>query len=333
MQAIFLLLFCFNSLIESASASEPTTDALLIMKNGKLVFEQYQNGYDATKKHILWSVSKSVTSLLYAAAEQNGKLSRLDSVCKYIDIPNKEMCSIQMLHLLQFSSGIKWKEEYENTKEAGRASILAMLYGEGKNHMPQFVWQQPLESKPGSVWLYSSGDTMLLTHALENAYTPQSIYSALKSDLFNPLGISEFTLEADGSGHAAGAYFFYLRAQDLLKLGELLLNKGVWNKKQILPANWLDFILQVPPAYFLQRPNHDELNVGGGHFWLNKIEGTGMTEAPWPGLPQDAFMALGHWGQYLLVIPSKNITAVRFGNARDKSYTSKSFSKFVEGFL
>lgn len=306
----------------------PRTDALLIQYKGKLIYSRYDRGTTKNTKHILWSVSKSITSLLFAIAENKGLAHRSDSICKHNkDIP-KPHCQIRYQDLLQFSSGLKWVEEYEKSGRPQAASVLAMFYGEGRKNMKAFLGEQALESPPGSAWRYSSGDSMYLMALLPKIFSKTSIHEVVQSELFGPLGIEDWTLEVDGSGNGIGASSFYLRAEDLLKIGQLIINKGKVpstlttdkNQKQIFAKNWIDFILAVPNSFLSKRLDHDGHHIGGGSFWLNKrIDKSVPISQPWPTASEDTFAARGHWGQYLVVSPSKELIIVRFGDTKNKA--------------
>lgn len=309
----------------------PRTDALLIWQNNELVIERYDRGYTSEKKHVLWSISKSITSLLLARAEAESLIKRDDSICKFEEVKDKSYCKIRYQDLVHWTSGLKWLEEYENSEKLLFSSVIAMLYGEGYSNMKSFVLRQPLEANPGEQWRYSSGDSNLLAALLPKVFGESSAIETYKKYLYQPLGIQHFTIELDASGNAVGASHFYLRPNDIIKIGRLILQKGQWESKQLLPPGWMDYILKVPPAFNTNRKNHESRNIPGGGFWINKSEGTGM-EKPWPLAPEDTILATGHWGQFLVVIPSMNLIGVRTGDTRDKSFKSSDFIKLlVEG--
>lgn len=314
---------------ESQGRVGPRTNSVLIYKNNKLIFEKYDRGYDSEKKHIMWSISKTVTSLLYAIAEYENKISRDDSICKYVVPIESRLCEIKLQNVLNWTTGIRWIEEYERSSRLRQASILAMLYGEGRRDMARFVLSHPLEFTPGSTWKYSSGDTILLMRILQNVYKDKPIREVFAEKLFGPLGITDFTLEGDKFGTAGGAYFFYLKPKDLAKIGQLILGAGEYNQKRFYSKEWLKFQSTSPDAFMNHREEHDGKNIGGGHIWINNIKGTDLKSSPWPEAPQDTLMAMGHWGQYLLVNPSEKIVAVRTGDTRDDSFNSAIFAKLV----
>lgn len=305
----------------------PRTDALLIMHKGEIVFEKYDRSHNENKKHVLWSISKSITSLLLARAEAEGFIKRTDSICKTPGLKQKH-CNISFENILRWTSGLKWLEEYENSDKIPKSSVIAMLYGEGYKNMQNFVLEQDAEALPGQQWRYSSGDSVLLASLLPAVLKSSDTIQAFEKYLYSPLGITDWTIEQDGAGNAVGSSHFYLRARDLLKIGQLVLQKGQWQNKQLLPKDWLDFILTVTPAYKTHRKDHKGKHIGGGGFWINK-KSSAKEEVPWPYAPKDTILATGHWGQYLVIVPSLDLVAVRLGDTRDKSFTNSEFIRLL----
>ncbi len=305
------------------SRAGPRTDALLIYQNGRILLEKYDRGYTAETKHILWSTSKSVTSLVFAAAEYQNKVKREDSICIHDSTIPKDHCKIRFQDLLQWSSGLRWVEEYEKSAGLRKASVLAMFYGEGLPDMQAFVLRHPFVAEPGTLWRYSSGDTQLLASLLPSLFGAgrgSSGGATYNEQLFKPLGISRWTVEEDGRGHALGASNIYLTARGLLKIGRLILQNGEWEGHRLFSPQWLDFVRQVP-ASFANRPDSKNLkHVGGASFWINRPAAP-SEPPPWPAAPADTLVTMGHWGQFMIVIPSKQVVAIRFGDTRDDSFS------------
>lgn len=300
------------------------TNALIIWHNGEIVHEQYARGFHSKKKHALWSISKSITSLLFAHAEYMGKINRTDSICKESKEIPKQHCDIRFIDLIQWTSGLQWVEEYENSDEVRDASILAMLFGEGYPDMTQFVLSHPKVAKPSKSWRYSSGDSHLLASLTVNIFNT-STRNAFGS-FFKKIGINEnWEVESDAKEKPIGASNIYLSPKDLINVGLLVLNNGSFDGKRLIPEDWRQLILTVPEAFRINRLDHEgRHSIGGGSFWLNQNSGTGM-QKPWPAAPDDTIVAQGHWGQYLVIIPSLNIVAARLGDTRDKSFRLDAF--------
>lgn len=310
------------------------TDAVLVIKNSHVIYEKYARGYDSSKKHILWSVSKTITALLYGVAVYEKRINLEQPICDFIKTPRDEHCKIKLRDLLSWTTGIRWLEEYEGSAEPTNSSVIAMLYGEGRSNMSAFVLNQPMvmSSQPGQIWRYSSGDTMLAMKVLTGIFKKNDLRQVFQEKIFQPLKITNWTCETDGEGLLAGAYYFYLTAPDLAKIGELLLQGGRWGGNRIISNEFVQYMLTTPQAFMNNRVDHKDLQIPGSSLWLNRPGQTKLS-SPWPGAPEDAYAGMGHWGQYLLVIPSLNTVAVRMGDTRDQSIRINSFAEHVTQFV
>jgi CubicO group peptidase (beta-lactamase class C family) len=305
---------------EQPKRGGPRTDGFLLIQNGATLVELYGRGYDENKPHIMWSVSKTVTALLYGVALFERRIQLEQSICEIAKFPNSEFCAIKVRDVLQWTTSIRWLEEYEKSATPTQASVLAMLYGEGRRDMAHFVKQQPLEPgfEPGRLWRYSSGDSLLAGYLLGLIFKGQDLREVFRIKIAEPLGLKNWVWERDGIGTLAGAYYFNASARDLARIGQLLLGKGQYNKTRIFDESFWNFMNTVPDAFRVARVDLKDGNVSGGHLWLNRADVAGVPQ-PFPGLPEDTVAARGHWGQYLVVIPSLNAVVVRIGDTRDGS--------------
>ncbi|MGZ3691961.1 MAG: serine hydrolase domain-containing protein, partial [Pseudobdellovibrio sp.] len=286
---------------------------VLIQKDGQSVYEKYVNGYTENSPHLLWSTTKSVMSTVLAAAVQDGVLTIDDSICENIadKTPYGTTCDIKIRDLLSWSSGLAWSESYEGG-DPTKSSVVQMLAGDGKFDMFQFFLSHPLANPPGTRFSYSTGDSTALMGALKLALQKKNLNPATYpwTALFNPLGVKA-TVETDKSGTFVGGALGYMTAKDLIKIGELYANNGIWNGKQILPEWWTKFALSTIPSY---DPTTNQFFLPQYSWWRFN------PKLAAPEIPPDTFFTLGHWGQYLIVIPSKNLIAVRFGDDRTDAF-------------
>ncbi len=304
------------------------TDSVLVIEDGKVIYEKHRE--PKAKRHILWSISKSITSALIGIGVKDGKIRVEDSICKYFpELSGSPKCAMTVDHVLQWGSGLNWNEEYENAKNVLDSSVIQMLYGDGVRDVLGFVLKQPLESVPGKMWRYSSGDSVLLQGVLKKAYGDE--YKELpRKRLFGPLGMNDTMWEADPSGTYGGASYVYASAWDLSRIGELYLNDGVWQGARILPEGWVKYSTSVADAFAQgERKDHKYPWVAGHHWWLNRVVPAFRAERSWPSAPEDTFVGIGHWGQNLVVIPSRKIVAVRLGDDRQHGFSTDEFLKRV----
>ncbi len=309
------------------------TDGALIVLNGRTIFEKYARGYNADREHIMWSTSKTIMALLYGVAMLEHRVKLNQSICDFVASHRPGQCKITIADLLQWSSALDWSEEYENGDILG-SSVIDMLYGHGHRNMASYVLDHPLERSvvPGRSWRYSSGDSILLSKILQKVFGVPDLRPIFEQKLFLPLGIRHATWESDEAGTIGGAFYFYCTARELEKIGELFLRDGRANGQQVVAPDFIQFMQTVPASFTLRRPDDLHIHhVSGAHLWVNKPAGVPNQKLyvpqPWPFAPADTIATIGHWGQYLVVIPSLNLVAVRIGDTRDTSFPIDNFIK------
>jgi len=297
------------------------TDGILIVRHGRIVYERYDHGYTAASRHIAWSVTKSVIGTLTGMAVKDGAAALDQSVCAYVHGLPEASCAVTVQNLLEFASGFEWRETYEGHSPT-TSSVLAMLYGEGQSDMARFVGSLPLRDPPGTTFMYSSGDTMLLSGVVRAALEPAHGKDFARTMLFEPLGMTSAIFERDGAGTYVGASYLFATPRDLARFGFLWLHDGCWNGERLLPDGWVRDSLR-PSEPFLAKAL--EWNPGGPapgrQIWLN-VQTPGTSELPWPSAPADTFAALGHWSQGVYVIPSEDLVVVRTGDDRDHTFSN-----------
>jgi CubicO group peptidase (beta-lactamase class C family) len=221
------------------------------VRRGKLVMERYYSGVDERwgrplgvvayapdVKHDLRSISKSVTSLLVGIARGEGKFPDFDQAVidqfpEYAALETPELRRVTFRHLLTMSSGFAWNESipYSNPANSERRMIAAA-------DPVRYVLEQPIVAPPGRFYNYNGGNTHLLAAALAKG-TGKRLDDYAREKLFGPLGITDFEwVEMPTSREPAAASGLRLRPRDAAKLGQLMLDDGVWNDKHVLPRGW-----------------------------------------------------------------------------------------------
>lgn len=228
---------------------EPLVHSILILKGGKLVFDEYFEGYLFTMDppgfngehimytretdHFLASVSKSITSVIFGAAVKAGYIESVDQklveiLPEYEDVLIGEKAGITLAHLLTMSSGIEWDES-------------SKPYGDPDNHVTGlFSAEDPIEfalsldmvSEPGEEFLYNSGSTNVLGAVVQKV-TGRSLLEYGNEVLFDPLGMSGGSWEQLPGGYYFASGGIYLRPRELAKIGHLFLNDGFWGSEQV----------------------------------------------------------------------------------------------------
>lgn len=300
------------------------TDALLVVRDGQIIYERYAGPTKASTPHLTWSVSKSIFAAVLGVAYGQGRFKLDAPVADYYP-PMAVHPGIKMGHLLNWASGLDWEEDYEYAPL--KSSVVAMLYTRGRGDMAAFVANHPSDAEPGERFRYSSGDSTMLAAALKGMTRPDEYKNYPWKALFEPLGINSAVWETDPTGTFVGSSYAYMSARDLARVGLLMQRDGRWGEQQVLPKAWIDFNL-TPFANYQPNPEHPNDAIPGGQWWLN----LGFNDAgrPWPDAPADTFAALGHWGQSLYVIPSEKLIVVRYADDRDGSYQHNQLLKLTQ---
>lgn len=286
-----------------AKAYGGKTSAVLILQGKNIVWEGYKPGHDMHVGQRTWSVAKSIAGT-YAGfvaqkAEAEGIAPPEDIGPKFWSGNADPRNTIKLDHYLRMASGL-----YSDT--AGNRTDPIYL---GGSNIGERTISWPLLHKPGEVYRYSNNDIMLASKIIADygwVYdTPEN--GLLPHDLFDAIGMTRTYAETDWQGDYILSSQVWTTARDLARMGMLYLNDGVWpyeegqedgEPQRLLPENWREYV-STPSG---PQPNGD---FGyGATFWLmNKSE----------GVPEDTFAGFGNRGQYLVIIPSRDLVIVRRG--------------------
>jgi CubicO group peptidase (beta-lactamase class C family) len=300
------------------------SDALLVIKDGVIVYERYAAPTSAQTPHLTWSISKSLFASVLGTAYGEGRFKLDDAVAKHYP-PFTAHPDVKMGHLLNWASGLAWQEDYEYAPL--KSSVVAMLYTRGRGDMAAFTAEHGLDAVPGTRFRYSSGDSNVLGASLKSMVGEQAYANYPWTALFEPLGIRSAVWERDASGTFVASSYAYMTARDLGRVGLLMQRDGRWGERQLLPQSWVAFN-RTPFANYRPNPDKPHDAVPGGQWWLNvALEGKAK---PWPDVPEATFAALGHWGQGLYVLPAQKLVVVRYADDRDGSYSHNELLKRVQ---
>jgi hypothetical protein len=278
------------------------TRALLVAHKGVVIAERYADGFSAETPLLSWSMAKSVTASMVGAAALRG-LIELDAPAPVAEWKSGDpRAAISWRDLLQMQSGLAFSEDYG----AAHSDVTRMLFRADDG--AKVAAEKPLAHPPGEYWSYSSGTTNILQRALRNALEARGVsyHDFAREALFAPLGMASATIEADASGTFIGSSFVYATARDWAKLGLLYMSDGVANGRRLLPEGW---------SAFVAAPAAKSDGAYGAQFWLNHPGADGREQYA-PGLPDDAYFMAGHEGQYVTIIPDKELVIVRAGVTR-----------------
>jgi CubicO group peptidase (beta-lactamase class C family) len=309
------------------------TDAALVMKDGKILYERYGNGYTPEMKHLSWSIAKTIGGILVGIAADRGFLKLEDPVRRWIP-EFKGTATVK--DVLQMSSGIDFQEEYYGLPVD--ADVVRMLYLEGpKTGMAEYVASRPLrgaEGEPGKYYYYSSGDANLATEIVRRAM-PAALYATFPWDaLFNPLGIPDAVFERDRNGAFLAASYVYMTAREYAKIGQLIVGKGVYQGKRIIPEAYFKLMNEVSPGVNTAALGATEYKVAYSVMARTNqpIPGRGCG-SQYPDLPLDSVFLFGHQGQVVAGSPSTGLVYVRLSVDRTNSNVRDGFFTATRKFL
>jgi CubicO group peptidase (beta-lactamase class C family) len=261
--------------------------SLLMVRNGYIVLDSYFYPFARDELHDVASVTKSLTSTLVGIAVDEGKIKSLDQPVLFF-FPEVSVAgngdrkqSLKIENLLTMTSGLQ--SDLENDEEA-----LRQMRQSG--NWTKFMLDQPMADEPGSKFVYCSGGMHLLSGVISHV-TGESEAGFARHSLFEPLGIQDEIWPADPQGVTHGWGDLHLHPRDMAKIGYLWLNRGMWNGRRLLSADWMDRATQVHA-----RAGDQEYGYG---FWIR---------------PDAAlYEALGRGGQRICVLPSKKVIVVFTG--------------------
>lgn len=268
------------------------TTAVVILDDGALAASQYSEGFSENTPQRTWSVAKSIAATLVGAAVQSGEFS--------VDQPiginywragaaGDARNAITIDHALRMATG-----RYSDTP----GNRTDPLYWGGTT-VDERATNWPLIAAPGTVYRYANNDTLMAVKAIGSwlSYYPPH-------EFFAKLGMKHTIAETDIRGNYVLSSQVWSTASDLAKLGQLYLNDGMWNGERLLPENWREYVSDPSGP----QPEGTDWGYGAGWWTFKRPEGNAFQ-----GIPDDAFAARGNRGQYVVVVPSRNVVIVRRG--------------------
>jgi len=278
------------------------TRAVLIVQDGRLIAERYAPGVTPEMPLIGWSMTKSVTSVLLGILVGEGKLSlKAPAPVPQWGKPNDPRRNITLEQLLWMSSGLSFTETYA---EKPVSDVQLMLFTQPDT--AAYAARLPLDVEPGTKWHYSTGTTAIIARIMRGTFEDERAYFAFpRRALFNRIGMRSAVFETDASGTYNCGTYLYASARDWARLGLLYLNNGIWEGERILPEGWVAY--STTPAPTAEKGDY------GAQIWLNKGPQGKPEMRPFPSLPQDLYYFEGYQGQFVGIVPSRKLVAVRLG--------------------
>jgi len=293
-------------LIKNILAGEfPNTHSVLLVKNGKLILEEYFYGYDRDDIHYLASATKSITSILVGISLDEDMLKNVDQKV-YEFFPDYQRTDwidkkyeITVRHLLSMTSGIEWDENRPATDP--QHDYYGMRRG---GDWMRYLFNKKMVAQPGQKFNYNGGLSALLGEIIRRT-TGLNAEEFSERYLFDPLGISHYSWLKynDGSINTGGGLL--LKPRDMAKIGKMMLSYGKYNGKQIVSEEWITESSKNH-ALYIEHP----LGSGYGYqWWRGETNINGQTIK--------TYFAQGLGGQFIFIVPSLKITAIFTSQLKD----------------
>ena len=287
------------ALLDQPELAGPGLRAVLVLHRGRIVAERYGDGFSAATPLLGWSMTKTVTATLIGTLVRAGRLDvdRGDLFAASSADPRR---GVAVQHLLAMSSGLSFNEDYGQVTDVTR-----MLYLEPD--MAAYARAQPLRHPVGSRFSYASGSSVLLARLWQDA-APAPALAWPRQAVFGPLGMRSAVMEADARGTFVGSSYLYATGRDWARFALWLLQDGQWGGRPLLPEGWVARMRTPSSAA------PDE--YGQGQLWLHGPHGdapAGRHPDAEYGLPADTVWMLGHDGQSIALVPSRELAVIRLG--------------------
>jgi len=282
----------FSAAFDGTYGEGSRTTAVVVRKAGGIDAERYADGFGPNTPQRTWSVAKSLAATLVGAAVLSGEHTVSDPIAVGYWLRGSRgepRNAVTIDHALRMASG-----RYSDTP----GNRTDPLYWGGTT-IDERALGWPMVHPPGTVYRYSNNDTLLAIKAIQPYMT---YYGA--SDFLAKAGMHNTVAETDWWGGYMLSSQVWSTARDLAKLGQLYLDNGMYGEERLLPENWRDYVSNPSGP----QPMGTQWGYGAGWWTFRRPEGNGFE-----GIPDDAFAARGNRGQYIVVVPSRDIVIVRRG--------------------
>ncbi|TWD83359.1 CubicO group peptidase (beta-lactamase class C family) [Kribbella amoyensis] len=273
-----------DDFVAALDASSQEIQTVMLVKNGHVVLEEEWSPYRLADPHLLFSVSKSFTSMAVGLAIEAGLLTLDDKVVSFFtadELPatiGEHLAAMEVRHLLTMTTG-----HSEDTVEALTRD----------RRMVRIFLGLEVEHAPGTAFVYNSGATYMLSAILQRL-TGERLLDYLRPRLFEPLGVTEATWDVSREGITTGGWGLSISTESLAKFGQFLLQRGEWEGRQLVPAAWID----EATAGQVDNSHRDtaDWRVGYGYqFWRAR---------------HNAYRGDGAFGQFCLVLPDHDTAVI-----------------------
>jgi CubicO group peptidase (beta-lactamase class C family) len=322
------LLDSMTTLVADNSYSD--IHSILIAKDGKVMYEQYFNGWNKDSLQDSRSAFKSITSLLTGIAVDQGLIKDVNQQVYSFFPEFKEFSGnnawkkdMTIDNLLRMESGFDC-EEFNDGKDCETDMMASKEWVSFSLHLP-------MKDKPGTVWAYTSCDPMIISGIISRV-AKMSIMDFAKKYLFDPMGIKHYRWTIDPSGNGMTAGSFYILPSDMMKIGQMILQKGMWNGQRIVSTAWLEKSTNTPapiPDFSFAKFSRSAVAIPQptyyGYYWYKE-------EIRTKNFREDVLFASGNGGQYIMIIERLGIVIV-FTQGNYNSWKAKKAFDLLARFI
>ncbi len=279
---------------------EQVTLSLLVVHRGRIIHERYAPGVDVATRTRTWSTAKSIAVTLIGMLVDEERMA-LDEPLGFEWLPRAQSpetdprAAITLRHVLNMSSGLYPVDDFGLEYATGSG----LAYWAGASSI-RGARSRALFRESGTYWDYENYDTLLGVYAMKLAIGDDQVYLEYpRHALLDRIGMRNTLVSVDRFGNFILSSQVYTNARDLARFGMLYLQNGVWNGERLLSEEWIDFVRTPAPA------TAETGNQYGGQWWLVPDNRTDV--------PRTAYSTSGNRGQYVVVVPSRDLVIVRRG--------------------
>ena len=272
------------------------TTAVIVVRDGAIIAEQYRDGFDMHTPQRTWSVAKSIAATIFGAAVEADIVKPEEAAGLAAWSGNGDpRGAITFENLMHMSSGL-------GQLTAGNRTD-AVYFGGGR--VVDHAITNRLIATPGTRWRYANNDTMAMMRGLHEKMGDDDAFLRFPFEaVLHPLGMTHTFLETDWNGDFILSSQVWTTARDMARLGLLYLNDGAFDGQRITPKGWSAYVATPAPDQPAPRREGDVPAGYGAQFWLYGEK---------HGLPEGTYAARGNRGQFLVIIPERNMLIVRRG--------------------
>jgi CubicO group peptidase (beta-lactamase class C family) len=281
--------------VEAANEPDNAMQSFMLVRHGQVVAEGWWSPYAAEVPHKMFSLSKSFTSTAVGLAIAEGKLSLDDPVLSFFPEdaptnPSPYLKAMRVRDLLIMSSG-------QNSNTVAQLGEVMKNSIHSDERITKAFLAAPVECKPGTLFIYNTPGSYMLS-AIVQKVTGETVFDFLRPRLFEPLGIENPTWDASPQGISLGGLGLNIRTEDIARFGQLYLQKGNWNGKQLLPASWVEMATARQTSNGSE-PTSDWDQGYGYQFWRCR---------------HGLYRGDGAFGQFCIVMPEQDaVVAITSG--------------------